>query len=55
MYDSFNSIPKYAIITYHGKDVIILEKRINDEIKIDFEVPKLLRNTMDEAEEYPII
>ena len=28
-----------------------MEKRINDEIRIDFEVPELLRNTMDEAEE----
>ena len=28
-----------------------MEKRINDKIKIDFKVPKLLQNTMDEAEE----
>lgn len=27
------------------------EKRINDNIKIDFEVPRLLKNTMQEAEE----
>lgn len=28
-----------------------MEKRINDDIKIDFEVSKLLKNTMEEAEE----
>ncbi len=28
-----------------------MEKRINEEIAIDFEVPKLLQSVMDEAEE----
>lgn len=27
------------------------EKRINDDIKIDFELPRLLKNTIEEAEE----
>ena len=31
--------------------MIMSKKRINDEVKIDFEVPKLLKNTMDKAEE----
>ena len=27
------------------------EKRINDDIKIDFELPRLLKNSIEEAEE----
>lgn len=29
----------------------MLKRRINNKIKINFKVPKLLKNTMDEAEE----